>query len=76
MRSQMDFPLTLAISAGLLALAVGSGWMGARPPNPHKGPRLMPWRLIMLLSAAVLMVVLAHLLNLVGVTTGRQQGPY
>jgi hypothetical protein len=76
MRSQMDFPLTLAISAGLLALTVGAGWLGARPPNPHKGPRLVPWRLIMLLSAAVLMVVLAHLLNLFGVTTGRGGQPY
>ncbi len=76
MRSQMDFPLTLAISAGLLALTLGAGWLGARPPNPHKGPRMVPWRMIMLLSAAVLMVVLAHLLNLAGVTTGRGGQPY
>jgi hypothetical protein len=76
MRSQMDFPQTLAISAGLLVLTLGAGWLGARPPNPHKGPRMVPWRMIMLLSAAVLMVVLAHLLNLVGVTTGRGGQPY
>ena len=71
MRSQMDLPLTLALCAGLAALTVGAGWMGARPPNPLKGPRLIPWRMIMLISAAVLMVMLAHLLNLFGVTTGR-----
>jgi len=76
MRSQMDLSLTLMVSAGLLALTVGAGWLGARPPNPHRGPRLVPWRMIMLMAAAVLMVVLAHLLNLFGMTTGRATQHY
>jgi len=67
----MSFELTLAIAAGLLALAVFAGWRGARPPNPLKGPRMIPWRMIMLLSAACMMPMLVHLLNLAGVTTGR-----
>ena len=67
----MSLPLTLAIAAGLFALAVFSGWRGARPPNPLKGPRLIPWRMIMLLAAAGLMPMIVHLLNLVGVHTGR-----
>ena len=67
----MSLPLTLAIAAGLLALAVFSGWRGARAPNPMKGPRLIPWRMIMLLSAAGLLPMVVHLLNLVGVNTGR-----
>lgn len=67
----MSFELTLAIAAGLLALAVFAGWRGARPPNPLKGPRMIPWRMIMLLSAACMMPILVHLLNLAGVTTGR-----
>ena len=71
MRSQMDFPLTLAISAGLLALAVGSGWMGARPPNPHRGPRMVPWRFIMLLSAAGLLGALTWLAGLLGLIAPR-----
>ena len=66
----MSFPLTLAIAAALLVVAVFAGWRGARPPNPMKGPRMIPWRMIMLLSAACLLPMLVHLLNLVGVTTG------
>jgi hypothetical protein len=66
----MSFQLTLAIAAALLALAVFAGWRGARPSNPLKGPRMIPWRMIMLLSAACLMPMLVHLLNLAGVTTG------
>jgi hypothetical protein len=70
MASQMDLPLTLSIAAGLLALAVFAGWRGARPPNPHRGPRLMPWRFLMLLAAAGLLAMLVHAVNLLGLTTG------
>jgi hypothetical protein len=67
----MSLPLTLAFAAGLLALAVFAGWRGARAPNPLKGPRMIPWRMIMLLSAASLLPMIVHILNLLGVTTGR-----
>lgn len=70
-RSQMDLTLTLAACTGLLALAVFAGWRGARPPNLHRGPRLVPWRFIMVTTAALLLVMLAHLVNLMGFTTGR-----
>jgi hypothetical protein len=72
----MDLPLTLTIGCGLLALAVFAGWRGAQPPNPHKGPRLMPWRFLMLLAAAGLLAMLVHAVNLLGLTTGTgRQGP-
>ncbi|MDB5425341.1 MAG: hypothetical protein JWQ29_2757 [Phenylobacterium sp.] len=67
----MSLQLTLALAAGLLALTVFAGWRGARPPNPLKGPRMIPWRMIMLIAAACTLPMLAHLLNLAGVTTGR-----
>lgn len=70
-RSQMDMTLTIAACGGLLALAVFAGWRGARPPNLQRGPRLVPWRLIMVTTAALLLVMLAHLVNLLGLTTGR-----
>jgi hypothetical protein len=60
----MDMTLTLEVAAGFLALAVFAGWRGARPPNPHRGPRLAPWRFIMLLSAAVLTFLLGHAVHL------------
>jgi hypothetical protein len=67
----MELPLTLSIAAALLAVAVFAGWRGARPPNPHRGPRLMPWRLIMVTAAAGLLAMLVHLVNLLGLTTGQ-----
>ena len=67
----MDLPITLTLAAIALVVAVFSGWMGARPPNPHKGPRLAPYRFIMVTSATVMMLLLVHVVNLMGVTTGR-----
>jgi hypothetical protein len=66
----MNLWLTLALGAAFLAIALAAGWLGARPPNPHRGPRLMPWRFIMLLAAAALLAMIVHLVNLAGVTTG------
>ena len=71
MRSQMTLPVTLMVAAALLALAAFAGWRGARPPNPLRGPRMIPWRAIMVTAAAFLLVVVVHLLNLMGVKTGR-----
>jgi hypothetical protein len=49
---RMDAGHLLALAAAFAALAVFAGWRGARPPNPMKGPRMIPWRLIMVTSAA------------------------
>jgi drug/metabolite transporter (DMT)-like permease len=68
--SQMDMPSTLALAAGLLTLAAFAGWRGARPPNPHRGPRLMPWRFLMLAATACLVFVLGHLVQMLSGTTG------
>jgi hypothetical protein len=67
----MSLALTLAIAAGLLALAVFAGWRGARPPNPLKGPRMIPWRFIMVTAAALLLPMVVHIVNLLGMSTGR-----
>lgn len=48
----MDTKLLIGLAAALAALAAFAGWRGARPPNPHRGPRLFPWRFVMLLAAA------------------------
>ena len=45
----------------LLAAAAFSGWRGSRPWDPLRGPRLVPWRLLL---AAV------HAANVLGVSTG------
>jgi hypothetical protein len=67
----MTLHLTLALTAGLLALGAFAGWRGARPPDPMRGPRMIPWRFLMLLAAVAVLVMVVHLVNLMGVRTGR-----
>lgn len=66
----MDLPLTIAAAVVFLALAVVCGWLGARPINVLKGPRLMPWRPLMMVFVVGLMLMVVHLVNLLGVQTG------
>jgi hypothetical protein len=57
----------LAIALALAALAGFAGWRGARPPNLMKGPRLIPWRAIMVFSATAAILCLASLERMVGI---------
>lgn len=66
----MGKSVTLAAAAAALTACVFFGWRGMRPPDPARGPRLIPHRLLMLVSAAVVLVLVVHLLNLVGLATG------
>lgn len=67
----MDVKVTLAALAATAALAVFAGWRGARPPDFLRGPRMMPWRPLMAASATAFLILLVHLVNLLGVTTGQ-----
>ena len=57
----MGLRTAIIVIVALLVLAVFSGWRGARLPNPHKGPRMVPWRWIMLLSTTAAILVLLEL---------------
>jgi len=70
---QMTFETTLIALFAFLGLTVFCGWRGARNPDPKKGPRLIPWRLIMVLAAAAMFVLIVHLAGLAGVVP--VQGP-
>jgi hypothetical protein len=50
----------------LALIGLFAGWRGARPPNPLKGPRMAPWRFIMLLAAAGAMMFLFSALRMAG----------
>jgi uncharacterized membrane protein len=69
----MDLPVTLTAAVVFLVLAVVFGWLGARPINVLKGPRMVPWRPLMMVCVVGLMLMLVHLFNLLGVQTGNQQ---
>jgi hypothetical protein len=60
----MDLHLTLILLAISVVVAVVSGWRGALPPNLSKGPRMMPWRFLMLASAALAFLLLIHVATL------------
>jgi len=66
----MDLPFTVTGLLVLLVLAVFCGWRGARPPNVLKGPRMVPWRPLMMACVVGIMLLLVHLLNLLGLETG------
>ena len=68
----MDLPLTISAAVALLALALVCGWLGARPINVLKGPRMIPWRPLMMVCVVGLMLMVVHLFNLLGVQTGNQ----
>lgn len=67
----MGLTITLAITAGAAVLAALFGWLGARPFDMKAGPRLVPYRFLMVLFAAVALMMLVHLVNLAGFKTGR-----
>lgn len=56
----MDVSLILALGGGFAAIAAFAGWRGARPPDPMTGPRLIPWRAIMVFAAAAAVLLLVQ----------------
>lgn len=62
----MSLTTTLVLLGVALLVMVFCGWRGARPPDPFKGPRLMPWRFLMVGAAAIAMLLLIHLAKLFG----------
>jgi hypothetical protein len=67
----MDLNVTLAIFGVLVVIAAFAGWRGSKPSNPLKGPRMIPWRFIMVTASAFALVMIVHAANLLGVSTGR-----
>ncbi len=62
----MSLPVTLALLAASIAGVALCGWRGARAPDLVRGPRLIPWRFLMLLFATLAFLLLIHLAALPG----------
>lgn len=62
---RMDLSLTATLAALAAALTVLFGWLGARPAKPLSRPRLVPWRLLMVLAFAATVAMLVHAVALV-----------
>lgn len=63
----MSMTWTLALLVLAISLMIFAGWRGGRPLDLTKGPRMMPWRFIMLLSGAFAALLLIHVGALLGV---------
>ena len=61
---------TLIALAALIGFGLFAGWRGARPPDLIRGPRLVPWRFLMIAAAAVALPLLVHLVRLVAGAPG------
>ena len=66
----MSLSVTLAVLVLILGIGGFCAWRGAAAPNPHRGPRLVPYRFLMVLCGAIALYLAAHVINLMGVTTG------
>ncbi len=64
----MDLSLipTAILCAVCALFAAGCGYMGARAPDPKRGPRMVPWRFLMLLFVLVVLIMAVHMLTLLG----------
>ena len=62
----MSLTVTLALLVAAPALAVFAGWRGSRPWDLRRGVRMIPWRIIMLLSATAVFILAIHLAALMG----------
>jgi hypothetical protein len=60
----MTLPVTAALAGLCLFLSVLFGWLGSRPARPHREPRLVPWRFLMLLAFTAMVALLVHVVAL------------
>lgn len=67
----MTMSLTLILLASFAGLTLFAGWRGSLPPNLVKGPRMIPWRPLMVCSAAVTAMMGVHLAALLGFAVSR-----
>lgn len=65
----MSLVVTIAALAAVIGLTAFSGWRGSRPPDLIRGPRMVPWRALMLLGITACIFLLIHLINLAGFDT-------
>jgi hypothetical protein len=65
--------ITLAVVVGGVAAYLLISRHASRPADPMR-PRMLPWRPIMILVGFIVLVGAVHLVNLMGVETGRNAG--
>jgi hypothetical protein len=67
----MDLLITCIAIAGLLATTVFAGWKAGRPRRDSLRPQWISWPFVTVLSGALLVFAVIHLMNLFGIHTGQ-----
>jgi hypothetical protein len=67
----MSLQSTILVLALAVAFAAFCGWRGARRWNVIKGPRMIPWRFLMLLAFALALFMAKQALELAGIRPQR-----
>ena len=67
----MGWTATLALTAACMVVIGFCAWRDSRPPDLVKGPRMAPYRPVMLVLVVVVVMLVVHMVNLLGVHTGR-----
>jgi hypothetical protein len=57
----MSVGATIFVAGLAILAAVACGWLGARPAKALGPPRLVPWRLLMLIFFALSVAAIGHL---------------
>lgn len=70
----MEWNITLSFIAISLAATVLSAWQSGRPRKDSVNARWIPWRFVVLVSGAILLLAVVHAINLMGIETGRGSG--
>ena len=68
---RMTMQVTLIMLAAFAGLTLLAGWRGSLPPNLVKGPRMIPWRPLMICFAAATAMSGVHLAALLGFAVTR-----
>ena len=70
----MEWNITLSFIGVSLAATVLSAWQSGRPRKDSVNARWIPWRFVVLVSGAILLLAVVHAINLMGIETGRGSG--
>ena len=75
MSPTLDWTLTLIGLSLAIGLFVLSNVRAGRPADPLR-PRWVPWKLMIVFSAFLIVLAIVHIANLLGVETGPDKSPF
>jgi hypothetical protein len=66
----MEWTITLSVIGVSLGAALLAAWQSGRPRKDSLQTKWIPWRFVVLVAGAVLVLGVVHAINLMGVHTG------